>query len=297
MGKTKEEIEIAEKHKILAQIVRPGIYPDVPYSEYEKWDAVNNSVLWILESKSPLHAKEFKNNPPPSTPAFIKGGAFHILALEPRKFNLRYSVTPKCDRRTAKGKKIYKAYEDNLNGKQILSQEQYEEIYTMVEAIKKQIVYCYIQKGEAEVCIVWEDKKTGLLCKARLDYVHRNRGYIIDLKSTTDASAHSFARSIYNYGYFQQAAFYSDGWKTLTGDETAFVFLPVEKSPPYAVAAYEAHEQLIIAGQKSYQQALKTYAECLKTDKWPSYMETVEMINLPMWALNQIGYSEYEEYE
>ena len=237
------------------------------------------------------------DNPPEPTEALRIGKAFHTLLLEPRKFNRQYAIMPICDKRTKEGKLIYKTFLKNNDGKEILTKTDYEQIDVMADAIKKQIIYRYIQQGEAEVCIVWEDKKTGLLCKARIDYVHREHAILIDLKSTTDASKYEFSKAIYNYGYFEQAAWYCDGWEILTGDEPCFVFLPVEKTPPYAVAAYEVPQMDIAAGRQSYRKALDKYAECLKKNYWPGYQETVEILGMPDWALRKLGIGQYEVFE
>lgn len=276
---------------------KPGIYTGVPFTEYLEWEAVNNSILWTLKTRSPLHAKTLMENPPQPTEAFKVGAAFHTLLLEPRKFNLEYAVMPECDRRTKAGKEIYAAFEQSIDGQEILAKDTFQQIYTMTEAIKKQILYRLVQEGEAEVCIVFKEKKTGILCKVRLDYVHRDRAIIIDVKSTTDASPFAFSRAVYNYGYYQQCAFYCDAYRAITKDKPAFTFLPVEKSEPFAVAAYEAHEQLIFAGRHSYQQALDRYAECLKTNHWPGYEEKVQIINMPEWALQREGLSSYHDFE
>lgn len=274
-----------------------GIYPGIPFEEYQSWDAVNNSTLWTLKTHSPLHAKTYLENPPEPTQAFRIGRAFHTLILEPRKFNKFYAVMPICDKRTKEGKQIYKAFQDSCDGQEILSKDEFNNIDVMADSVKKQVIYRFVQQGEAEVCIVWQDKKTGLICKARIDYVHRQRGILIDVKTTTDASALVFAKSIYNYGYYQQCAFYSDGWAALTEEPSSFVFLPIEKQMPYEAAAYEMAEQVIFAGRQSYREALDKYAECLKTNKWPGYSDTVEMLNLPTWALYREGISEHQIFE
>lgn len=274
-----------------------GIYYDVPFAEYKEIDAVNNSLLWILKTKSPLHAKTYMDNPPLPTDAFHLGGAFHILLLEPRKFNRFYAVMPVCDRRTKKGKEIYAAFTESVNSKELLANAEFEQIDTMVDAIKKQVLYRLVQEGKPEIVVVWKEKKTGILCKARLDYIHPERAIIIDVKSTVDASPGRFPASCYRYGYYQQAAFYCDGYKAVTGDDPAFTFLPVEKSEPFAVAAYEAHEQMIFAGRHSYQQALDIWAECAKTNHWPGYESKVEIINLPPWALTAEGIGPHQVFE
>jgi exodeoxyribonuclease VIII len=273
--------------------VEPGIYPGVPFDEYAKWDAVNNSLLNLIISHSPAHAKEYRDNPPPKSDAFQYGEAWHCHALEPNEFNKRYAIAPVCDKRTKDGKAIWSKFQESINGKKVIEAKDYLQMQLMTEAIKKQIIYRFIQGGEAEVCIVWIEKRTGLLCKARLDYVHRNQAIIIDLKSTRDASKEAFSKAIYNYGYYQQGAWYSDGWQTLIGDPPAFTFLAVEKSPPYCPAAYELGAKDIIAGRLAYRKALKIYAECMATDTWPGYPDEVRMISMPDWALNQAGVSQY----
>jgi exodeoxyribonuclease VIII len=272
----------------------PGIYTGIPFDEYLTWEAVNNTLLRTIATQSPAHAKAYKDNPPDPTPAFIFGNGLHCLALEPDKFKDRYAIQPVFDGRTKEGKAIKAKFKEGLNGKKVITAEDYNLMQFMAEAIKKQAIHRFIEKGEAEICIVWIDKKTGLLCKARIDYLHRDHAILIDLKSARDASPDTFSRSAFNYGYWQQSAWYCDGWKTLTGDMPAFVFLVAEKTIPFAVAAYEMPDEGIIAGRKTYRAALKIYAECLKKDSWPGYSNTVEMLNLPTWALNKSGVNKYQ---
>lgn len=270
-----------------------GIYYGLSFDEYANIDAVNNSLLSVIASKSPLHALAYKEQPQEPTEAFAIGSAWHTLILEPRLFDTRYAVCPKCDKRTKDGKAVYEKYLSELNGKQELKADDFELISKMAEQFKNHRVCQYISEGKAEVCIVWEDKQTGLLCKARIDYVRDAQAFLFDLKSTTDASPEAFQKALYNYGYFQQAAFYSDGWKAITKDAPCFVFIAVEKQYPFAVAAYEMHENVILAGRKSYRRALDTYADCVKTGYWPGYQD-VQMLDLPVWALRNEGVSNLE---
>lgn len=272
----------------------PGIYTGISFDEYLTWEAVNNTLLRTIASQSPAHAKAYKDNPPEPTPALSFGNGLHCLALEPDKFDKRYAIAPICDKRTKVGKETWAKFQESVNGKKIITAEDYNLMQFMAEAIQKQAIHRFIEKGEAEICIVWIDKKTDLLCKARIDYLHREQAILIDLKSTTNASPDSFSRAAVNYGYWQQSGWYCDGWKTLTGDMPAFVFLAAEKSIPFAVAAYEMPDEGIIAGRRTYRAALKIYAECLKKDSWPGYSNTVKMLTLPTWALNRAGVNKYQ---
>jgi len=271
----------------------PGIYTGVPFTEYHSWEAANNSLLKIIADKSPLHARAYMDFPPEPTPAFVFGRAQHCLVLEPKKFEAEYVVAPKCDRRTKDGKALWEAFEKNANGKEIVTYQDYATMCEITKAIKGQVISRCIEGGEAEVCVVWVDKRTGMLCKARADYAHRGQAIIIDMKTTTDASPVAFAKAVANYRYLQQAAFYSDGWKEATEILPAFVFLPVEKEYPYAAAAYQVTDEDIEAGRNMYRKALKIYAECVKTNTWPGYGGSVEMLDMPDWWRKQHGVHQF----
>lgn len=273
--------------------INEGIYTAIPYETYEKWDAINQGILWILLQQSPLHAKTYKENPQEPTDALITGQVAHTLALEPNKFKERYAIALVCDKRTKEGKSTYEHWLNTVNGRQIITQIQYEQAKAVADSVLNHRIKRFIQQGEAEICIIWQDKKTKLLCKARLDYVHRKRAIIIDLKTTTDASPKAFQSAMIRYGYYVQAAFYSDGWKALTGDEPSFVFLPIEKEIPHAVAAREIGDKTLLAGRLAYRKALEIYSECLKTNIWPSYPD-VELIEAPDWFLKQQGVNQYQ---
>jgi hypothetical protein len=270
----------------------PGIYPGVPFSDYMQWDAVNNSLLSVLINKSPAHAKLYKEEPP-DTDALRFGHALHTRALEPQLYPERYAIRPECDRRTKEGKAIYEDFLATLDGKTELTQAENDSIEAICASIEKNRLHRWIERGKYEVCIVWRDARTGLLCKARLDYYHDTENVIVDLKSTIDASYDGFAKSIFNFDYYQQAAWYCDGIKTLKGDTPSFVFLAVEKKPPYACAAYEAADEMLIAGRKTYRKALALYQECMATNHWPGYPDRVEIITMPQWALNRLGVGQY----
>ena len=273
--------------------LEPGIYYNVPFNDYKAWDAVNNTLLWKIIDKSAMHAREYMLNPEDPTAAFTFGRGLHSFLLEPDKFFAEYAIAPKVDRRTKAGKVEFELFELENKGKELVKQEDYEIYRTIANRIKEQEINQFIRNGEAEVCLVWIDAKTGLKCKARLDYVHKKWGMIIDVKTTADASKTGFANSIANYGYYQQCAFYSNGWKQLTGEEAEFVFLACEKTPPYAIASYRMPEDIFYAGSQSYRRALNTYKECLENNYWPGYQETVETLDMPQWKYSQLGIGQF----
>jgi len=268
---------------------KPGIYPGVPFPEYQSWEAINNSVLRKISKQSAAHAKEYMDNPPPPTAAMSFGSALHARILECDTFPERYLVAPKCDRRTKAGKETYAAFQDAAGDKTILTDADYATIQSIAAEIEKHKVIKFVQDGASEVCIVWTDKKTGILCKARLDYIHAERAIMVDIKSTKSAEAGEFARSVWNYDYHQQFAFYASGWEAAAGDFPTCVIVACEKEPPFALAVYELHEDIMRAGKNAWENALKIYAECVKTGIWPGFYDGPQILNLPKWALEKAG--------
>jgi len=131
--------------------------------------------------------------------------------------------------------------------------------------------------------VFWIDPETEVLCKCRPDWLIP--GAIVDVKSTEDASAEAFMRSAYNWQYHLQAAFYMDGMAAAWDEQPeAFMFLAHEKTAPWASAYYFADGEMIEAGRVEYRKALRLYADCLSSDKWPGYAATLQPLGLPRWA-------------
>jgi len=142
--------------------------------------------------------------------------------------------------------------------------------------------------GTPETSIFWTDPDTGVSCRGRIDWMQPDTEYvdyrtIVDIKSTQNASPESFQRDVFKYGYHIQAAMYWDGMTALGYYPQSFVFSAWEKKPPFATALYYMTEELLEAGRKEYKKLLKIYAECLKTDTWPGYSNSIEPLLLPDW--------------
>ena len=274
---------------------KEGIYPDLPFTEYQSWEAVNNSLLDIIIQYTPAHAKAYLDGPREETDAFRIGHALHTRVLEPDKFKERYAIRPECDRRTKDGKAVYEDFIKTLDGKTEITVSEIADIEAMNKVLKsKGFIRNWVEKGQAEVCIVWQDVQTGLICKARLDYYQKTINAIVDLKTTIKTAGYDdVAAYIYRYSYYQKAAWYCDGLKALIGEMPDFVFMFLEKKPPYECRAWQASDDIIVAGRKAYRKALQIYAECVKTGVWPGWPDRVDIVTMPQWALNKAGVGQY----
>ncbi|QXP89647.1 PD-(D/E)XK nuclease-like domain-containing protein [Methylococcus capsulatus] len=260
----------------------------IPADKYHQHQAVGHSGL-VRIMRSPAHYRAWLDHPPEPTPQMLFGTAFHAALLEPEKFGAEYAIAPKFDRRTKEGKAQAETWEAENAGKTPLTVEQMSAIEKMVVSVRAHAgAESLLAEGVAEMSAFWIDPETGVECKCRPDWMQVDGGvqHIVDVKTTCDASAEGFARAIATLGYDVQAALYVDGIEVITGCKATFLFIAVEKDPPYAAAVYKAADEVIEVGRTKYRGALQLLKWCRENDRWPAYQPNgeIETINLPRWA-------------
>lgn len=180
--------------------------------------------------------------------------------------------------------KNYIEYLEYLGDKTVISKELETQAREMsASVLAHPLASKLLASGNPEVSIYWKDKKHNLDCKARLDFINHN-GIIVDLKTTSDASPEGFAKSIANFGYYRQEPFYRTAFaKAFEYEPKGFLFVAVEKKPPYAVAVYDLDQDAISKGCNEIETLMNIYAECSEKDHWPAYSDKIEPISLPSW--------------
>jgi hypothetical protein len=269
--------------------MKPGVYENISFEDYVKIDAVNNSTLKILADQSPAHCKQYMDEGRPETTALFFGKATDCYLLEPSLFAKQYVVGPDVRRNT----NVWKEFEATVpEGVEILKPDDMDAIISICNRIQESKAMRLLQGGHSQVVCIWEDAKTGLLCKSRMDYLIADIPLITDLKTTRSAKPDEFAKDVFNMGYFQQAAFYTDGYMlaSSTTSEPSFSWFAVEKKPPYVVSAFECGAKTLEVGRMAYRKALDVYAKCLKNNRWPSYQDKITILEMPMWALTAAGF-------
>jgi exodeoxyribonuclease VIII len=245
-----------------------GLYPNISHEEYHKIEAVSNSYLSRL-SRCPAAAKV----PQTETPAMLFGGAFHSLLLEGEvAFNERFVVAPQIDKRTKDGKAQWAALQEL--GKVVVSAEDYDLMTEMANAVIKHpfAIKC-LAEGRSETSVFWNDPETGLYCKCRPDRIpDGDHGVIVDVKTTVSADKKAFAYTVNRLGYDRQAAFYIDGFNAVcSGSVDAFIFIAVEKEPPYKVACFTLSDGDISVGRMKYRDLIEREKGCREAGEWPHY--------------------------
>jgi hypothetical protein len=267
------------------QMNHPGLLL-MPAKRYHADKSIGHSGI-IKMLRSPAHLREYLDHPHLPTPAMAFGSAVHTFVLEQERFADEFVVAEKFDRRTKEGKEAAARFEEEHQGKTLMTSEDIATLTLVRAAVHShQGAAKLLRQGAAELSAFWLDKNTGISCKCRPDWF--NGEVIVDLKSCVDASSSGFSRAIATYGYDIQAAFYVDGIKAVTGMELPFKFVAVEKEAPHAVAVYRADPEIIEVGRKKYRAALQLLKWCQESGSWPAYQPggEVEMISLPRWAAN-----------
>ena len=179
--------------------------------------------------KSPAHYQAWLKSEKEDTPALKFGRLVHLASLEPLVFDRTVRVMPECDRRTKEGKAIYEAFAATLRpDEECIKKDEMDKVLAVAESAQAGIES--VASGKAGVRLVehtFTADHEGVKIKGRPDLVLLDAGIVIDVKTTTDASAKNFAKEVFNYRYFLQAAWYL----RLTGAKD-FYFVAVEKSRP-----------------------------------------------------------------
>lgn len=192
---------------------------------------------------------------------------------------------------------VLEEWQRNNSERKVLSAEAFEQIFAMRDAVMNH--------------------------PAAFAILHHVKDIIGDLKTTEDASPEGFAKSIANWRYDVQHAYYIDGTRLALeqgkcnppqegkaelsvywtdpvtgvlcrcrpdfwrGYPKHFAFIAVEKKPPYAVGVYVLDSEGVDIGRAQYQHDLRVYAECVRSGEWPGYGDKIQTISLPGWHANK----------
>jgi hypothetical protein len=271
----------------------PGVYENMTPTVYHRQNSFSRHDM--LKAAVPAKLKWHKDHPGEDkpTPAQVIGSAFHTRLLEPKVFDTRYVVSPFEDYRS-KGAKEWRD-EFLKKGMTAISGDDMEMIDMMVQSAREHSDYSKVfglGGLRRELTVIAKDPGTGLLIRARYDIVP-NANLLADIKSAMDASPEGFGKAVWNLDYGMQAAHYLHVWNLMHPDDqrNEFVFMAIEKEPPYLCAMYVTPHLLIDFCSKILRSRRYVIAECLKTNRWPGY-DTVALkdneFELPRYALNDI---------
>jgi exodeoxyribonuclease VIII len=196
----------------------------------------------------------------------------HEAILQPDVFS-RYVPMPEVDRRTKEGKEMYWEIMNNLESDEIaVDHAEYDFVMNVSDSIKIALE----QKGIVFDCTeqVVTNTYNCVPLKCSIDAIAGN--VIYDIKTTDDASPGAFLRTVQQYRYNLQSLMYRQ-----IACLDRFVFIVVEKEPPFAVCFYELGNELNAKAFMDFERVTKLYKHCTETNSWEGYSSEIQMLDIP----------------
>ncbi len=224
------------------------------------------------------------------TEAMKFGSVVHKLILEPEDFDNEYAVSPKFDGRTTKGKADKAAFEAQNQANEVITIESYQLAEKCAESVLNSRANKLLKNGMVEQAFFGQI--AGIKCRCKPDYYVPSQQLAIDIKTCTNSSAEEFEKSLVNFKYYLQAAFYMDVMASIGKPVKQFIFVCVSKSPPYVVGIYRLSQVAIDIGRAQYNEAIRIYQsidqfkEPIHKDKAGHFIQTID---LPVWFVNKVS--------
>jgi exodeoxyribonuclease VIII len=248
---------------------------------HNKTKYLSKSLLDLIH-KSPAHFNAYitgeKQLP---TPAMIFGSLVHSLVFNEDNF----AIMPNVDRRTKEGKAIYEQFLLESAGKElIVTNDQFDTAMKIKSAVMNHPkAAALLRQGIAETPVFGQINNVPV--KIKPDFYNTEFNYIVDLKTTQCSSVIEFSKSVANYRYHVQAAFYTDVLKSTGAKVDGFMFIAVDKESPYNVEVYQLDDDAIERGRTEYLEDIETFKRCKNTGIWNGYSieQKINTISLPKW--------------
>jgi hypothetical protein len=281
-----------------------GVYDNIPMEAYHgrveicPGPSVSSSGLRTIENECPY--KYWYNSPlNPERPEeeekahFQLGKLLHELLAEGPKCKANWHVLPRgfSDSYVKKfEKEIAERDAAVAAGKECIAEADFCKAEAMAaRVLTHPVAKLMFQTGTFEPTLAWQDQETGIWCRVRPDFLPKVRQFIPDLKSTVSAHPKAFAKSVDNYGYHMAAALYLEGLRVLFGERPkGFILVAVEKTEPFITELYQIDEEALAFGAVQNRRALRTLADCIEHDHWPTYGDGVNLIGLPRYSMNEL---------
>lgn len=271
----------------------------VPYEEYDKIVGLRASGLKHLK-RSPAHYIADKENPREPSDEMNFGKLFHSAMENPEKFLDLMVVEPLFTGFTKDGKESAQSGEAKQKKKEwyaalskeaiVIPAKNHSQLVGMVHAVRKhKIVGNMIKDGVRETTVVVTDPATGQPLKCRPDVI-AVKGYLIDYKTTRDASPSFFLNQIFSDRgtspfYVLGAAHYTHCARIAqVARGESFVFVAIEKTPPFGIMVYPLDRGQLEVGESHRAPLTRRFANCVQSGEWPSYDQKAFPTEIPEYV-------------
>jgi hypothetical protein len=265
------------------------VYKNMSYEDYDKLPGLRQSWLNYLND-CPASLRwhlDHMSDEEEDTDATILGNAVDCLVTTPEQFDIKYCAGPDVKKNTKAGKEQWESFLFANPGKIVLKGKDFQAVNMMASNVMgMKTAKTLLDGAEKQLVIQWTEKLSGVLCKARLDGWNEKLKTGIDLKTTR--SVRMFRKSLEDYGYHRQAAWYMRALSYAGLNPEHFCFIVVDKNPPYGVMVFRLVDKDIQLAWINCHTLLTTYQECKSSNTWAGYADEVQDIELMPWARERL---------
>lgn len=224
------------------------------------------------------------------------GRAAHALVLGEPEFAAHFIISPFDDFKP----KAAREWRD-AQTLTILKEEDLKTVRAMADAQRASpVVMQAFEKGAPEVSLIWKDRETGVWLKSRPDWLPHDpkMSFVVDYKSAITIEPRRLSNDAFKFGYHVQAGLQMDAVQIVLGikNPCGIAHVCQEKDPPYLVDLRMFQPEALDYGRLIYRKALRTFADCLSSGKWPAYTSEPQYFSTPAWIAREMEGMDDDDY-
>lgn len=274
-----------------------GIYSRVPEEVYhgDPTSLSSSGARTLVNTTAEQFYYEL-HQPPKPKPQYDFGHAAHkmvlgeggqIKVLDPAVHGLKEDGKPSLKpTATAMWKKA--EAKARAEGKAVITKEQMKTAQLMAGRVfEHPLAAKLMARGSAEMSGYWHDDETKVRLRFRADWITDGlpRTICVDYKSAISANPRHFERSVFDYGYHQQQAWYEDGLAEMGITDVGFLFIVQQKTQPFSVSVCQIKPEHVELGRQLNRKAVRLFAECESTGVWPGFEPVIHEVGLSNWQV------------
>ncbi len=260
------------------------------FAEYQAQPGLNQSTIKQILANPQKWANGFAEKP---KGAALNFGAFcHDCLLSPQEIPNKYLLCDidKLDLRFKEHKEL--ASEAESKGLILIDNTTLSHAKALISANDRTLKEYFQGEGDKELSFYGSYLgETPIHTKARFDFISADRCKIVDLKIMQNADKASFSAAVAKFGYHIQAAYYMDVIGQ-TPKPKDFIFVAIEKDPPYLCGIYRLSQETLDLGRERYKKAVQIFKNKPRFSTQNYYavdlefdcVEPVQTISLPAYA-------------
>ncbi len=281
MGETLKHLEVSpsDYHSKLL-LNREDIFAEDSYLSKSAMSELKDSSLW----KWRHHPKKYNSD------SMRWGSLIDCLLTTPEEFDDLYEVANYPTFQSNAAQAWCKEVEDG--GKVALLKCKLEDAKKSITIFPQHYEANRIIKNSQKQCILFgkytdPDYKRSINLKGLADFIPNDRKYLADLKTTGKFTRKDLKKTIYDYQYHVQAAFYLMLYNKANPNDKRDRFRIVwqQSVAPYEVAVQELTLDDIKQGQLVAKYYLRKLTRAYALDEFPMMCgDRAEMVSMPEWC-------------